>query len=262
VVEWLLSAGLAASAARAQPSEAKTGAKIRTTDIGGSEWMIVWKDRETPGQLSSYAARVGAVCVAVLIVTACSGHSSPTNATPAPVSPTGATRTDAPPAAGGSSVTSPAPTASGSVTATTLAGATPVGSGGGSGTSAPPQVNEPTGAGTKPANPCALVTKSEAQTIVGTPIVDPQEAAQGPTCIYQTPDSTTFITLAVQATAFAQIQPLVKNIVPVTGLGHEAYCGDYGKPTLFVLVSSGKLLTVTASCATAEQFATKALPRL
>ena len=115
---------------------------------------------------------------------------------------------------------------------------------------------------TKSAHPCTLVTKSEAQAIIGQPIEAPQEAAQGPTCIYKTPDSATFITVAVLDQRFGQIKNLISNLSPVPGLGHEAYCGSYGRPTLYVVLSTDSLLTITAPCPAAEKFAMKALTRL
>jgi hypothetical protein len=112
------------------------------------------------------------------------------------------------------------------------------------------------------ANPCALVTKPEAQAIIGKPIADPQLAAQGPTCIYKTPDSTTFITLAMQARDFSQIKPRIENLTPVTVRNHEAYCGTYGTSTLYVVLKPNSFLAVTGPCPTATRFATIALPRI
>ena len=166
-----------------------------------------------------------AVCAALLIVTACSGHSASHSSSQAPVSAKNTT-----------SSSEPAPARA----TTTTAAATAA----------------------KSANPCTLVTKAEAQIIIGRPIEAPQEAAQGPTCIYRTPDSATFITVAVVTQNFGQIKTLIKNLNQVSGLGHEAYCGDYGRPTLYVLLSTNTLLTITAPCPAAERFAVKALARL
>ena len=46
--------------------------------------------------------------------------------------------------------------------------------------------------------PCNLVTKAQARAILGTPILEPSEGAQGPTCIYRSEDGKAFVTLAVQ----------------------------------------------------------------
>jgi hypothetical protein len=113
-----------------------------------------------------------------------------------------------------------------------------------------------------PQDPCSLVTKAEAQTIIGASINDPRTQPLGPTCVYRTSDSSTFITVAMETVNFGEIKPLVHDLVAVEGLGHEAYCGSYGRPAIFVLLNSNRLLNVTAPCDVAKQFAAKALPRV
>jgi hypothetical protein len=110
--------------------------------------------------------------------------------------------------------------------------------------------------------PCSLVTKDEAQAIIGATIVDPLEAPQGPTCIYRTADSSTFVSVGTEAVNFDQLKTKITGMTPVTGLSRAAYCGSYGQPTLFVPLSANALLYITAPCATATKFATTALPRL
>jgi len=113
-----------------------------------------------------------------------------------------------------------------------------------------------------PQNPCTLVTKDEAQAIFGKAIVDPIEAPQGPTCIYKTADSSTFLTLGTETASFDQLKAQITAINPVTSLGRPAYCGSYGSAMLFVPLSATSLFVVSAPCSIATAFAAKALPRL
>ena len=113
-----------------------------------------------------------------------------------------------------------------------------------------------------PQNPCTLVTKDEAQAIFGKAIVDPIEAPQGPTCIYKTPDSSTFLTLGTETASFDQLKAQITAINAVTSLGRPAYCGSYGSAMLFVPLSATSLFVVSAPCSIATAFAAKALPRL
>lgn len=110
--------------------------------------------------------------------------------------------------------------------------------------------------------PCSLVTKAEAQAIIGATIVDPLEAPQGPTCIYRTVDASTFVSVGTEAVNFDQLKTNITGVTAVTGLGRAAYCGTYGQPTLFVPLSANALLYITAPCAMATKFAETALPRL
>jgi hypothetical protein len=118
------------------------------------------------------------------------------------------------------------------------------------------------GSTSAPQNPCTLVTRAEAQAIIGASIDAPRVQPLGPTCIYQTAHSSTFITMAVERVNFDQVKPQIQDIVPVSGLGHQAYCGNYGRPTIFVVLDSTRILNVAAPCNVAKQFAAKAMPRV
>jgi hypothetical protein len=114
----------------------------------------------------------------------------------------------------------------------------------------------------KPQDPCKLVSKAEAQAILGVAIENPRTQPLGPTCVYQTRDSSAFITMALEPLNFSQVKSQIQNLVPIGGLGHQAYCGSYGRPAIFVVLSEKKVLNVTAPCGIATQFAAKALPRV
>jgi hypothetical protein len=110
--------------------------------------------------------------------------------------------------------------------------------------------------------PCLLVTKTQAKAIVGAPILEPLQAPQGPTCIYRTKSGKPYVTLAVQTVNFAKLRKQIRNTRAVPIAGRTAYCGTYGKPMLFLPVAGGRVLSITAPCAMAQQFAAKAAPQL
>jgi len=110
--------------------------------------------------------------------------------------------------------------------------------------------------------PCKLVSKAEAQAIIGEPIATPQEAPLGPTCIYQPLGAKSFITLAVETVDFAKTKSQIRHLSRVMVRGRTAYCGDYGRPTTFVPLAGGRVLNITAPCALGARFAAKAVPRL
>jgi hypothetical protein len=111
-------------------------------------------------------------------------------------------------------------------------------------------------------DPCTLVSRSEAQAIIGGQIAAPQEAPLGPTCIYQRVGAKSAITLTVESIDFAKVSPLVRHRVRVQVAGRTAVCGDYGRPTTFVPLSGGRVLSITAPCGIGTRLAAKALPRL
>lgn len=111
-------------------------------------------------------------------------------------------------------------------------------------------------------DPCALVSRTQAQAIVHKPIGTPQEAPLGPTCIYQPRGAKTFITLSLEGLDFAKVRPAIRGRIQYTIGGRAAYCGVYGQPTTFVPLSDGKVLDVTAPCAIGKLFAAEALASL
>lgn len=111
-------------------------------------------------------------------------------------------------------------------------------------------------------NPCKLVSRAQAQAILGVPVASPQEAPLGPTCIYEARGGKEPITVAVETVAFSKIKPLIHHPTQVTFAGHTVYCGDYGRPTTFVPLAHGQVLNVSASCSIGMRFAEKALSQL
>lgn len=118
--------------------------------------------------------------------------------------------------------------------------------------------------GAKPLDPCSLVTRAQAQAILGKPVGQPVNAPQGPTCVYSAQGFRGPITLAVVATDFSTIKPQahLRDRMSVTVSGHAAYCGVAGSPTMVVPLTPGRFLTVAAPCPIAASFAAAALSRI
>jgi hypothetical protein len=110
--------------------------------------------------------------------------------------------------------------------------------------------------------PCNLVTRSEAEDIIGKRMQAPFEAQQGPTCIYRPHSGSELVGLTVQQTDFDTIKRQIEDLRRADVSGRKAYCGTYGQPMLYLPLSDGRLLSVNAKCNVARGFATKALRHL
>lgn len=114
-----------------------------------------------------------------------------------------------------------------------------------------------------PQNPCTLVRASEAGVLLHAQVQRETEAPLGPTCILQVKGERQFITFALtDVNVGAQIRKMKPKPAQLTIDGHAAYCGRLGAPLLYVKLSGGRALEVTAPCAAARALATKALPRV
>lgn len=111
-------------------------------------------------------------------------------------------------------------------------------------------------------SPCALVTKKQAETIVGAALLDPLEAPQGPTCIYRDRSSKTFVSVAIQEGGFGALWGDIDRLRRVSVADRQAYCGVHGAPMLYLPLAQGRVLSVSAQCAVARRFASTAVPRL
>jgi hypothetical protein len=119
------------------------------------------------------------------------------------------------------------------------------------------------GATTGQSDPCALVSKTRAQALVGKPIAAPQTAPLGPTCIYQSLDAKVSVAVAIESSDFASVRSLIHHMSKVTIGNHRAaYCGVYGRQTTFVPLSGKRVLTISAPCSLGFRFAAEALPAL
>ena len=110
--------------------------------------------------------------------------------------------------------------------------------------------------------PCNLVTRPQAQAILGGRVQPLVEAPQGPTCIYRSASGRTFITLAVQARDYELIRKDIRRVKVVEVGGRRAYCGMHGTPVLHMPLQGQRVLSVAAPCSLAKRFAARAMPRL
>jgi hypothetical protein len=111
-------------------------------------------------------------------------------------------------------------------------------------------------------SPCNLVTKDEAGKILGAQLETPFEAPQGPTCIYRGRNGSPFVTVAVQELDFERVQRQLRKRQTLDVAGRTAYCGSYGRETLYVPLDEGRVLSISSRCDQAAEFAERAIPRL
>ena len=124
-----------------------------------------------------------------------------------------------------------------------------------------PELDQTTQVSAKPINPCTLVTRSEAASIIGRSVAA-SEAPLGPTCIYRLIGSKNEITLAIEAMSFSQVAHQLTKRTKVTVGSRQAYCGSLGTRMLLVPLAGGRVLHVSAPCAQAQRFAALALSHL
>jgi len=124
--------------------------------------------------------------------------------------------------------------------------------------------DEVSASGARALDPCSLVSRAQAQAILGKPVGQPRDAPQGPTCIYTPQGAPGPVTLAVVATDFSSLRPQahLRDRMSVKVSGHAAYCGVAGTPTMIVPLSPGRFLTVAAPCPIAASFAAAVLRHL
>jgi Protein of unknown function (DUF3558) len=112
------------------------------------------------------------------------------------------------------------------------------------------------------ANPCALVTKAQAQAVLGTRLLDPLVAPQGPTCIFRDRSGQSFATISYQPVAFDRLRRQTHRLKAVAVADRTAYCGVNGAPVLYLPLAGGRTLSVSAQCEIARRLARHAVPRL
>jgi hypothetical protein len=111
-------------------------------------------------------------------------------------------------------------------------------------------------------NPCTLVTKAQAQKILGGKLLDPVSVPQGPTCVYRSHANRLYATISIQAQSFTALRKQLHRAQRVDIAQHHAYCGTYGRPVLYLPLSGGRVLSVAAQCDTAVRLARRAGARL
>lgn len=122
--------------------------------------------------------------------------------------------------------------------------------------------HNPAGASSGQPNPCNLLTGAEAGAITGKEITRTLEAPLGPTCVYKIAGSKSDITLAIESSNLSQVTHHMGKRQQLNIAGHKAYCGKLGSQMLFVPLTGGRFLHVTAPCPVAQRLAAVALKRL
>lgn len=110
--------------------------------------------------------------------------------------------------------------------------------------------------------PCSLVPKSTATEVIGTPLLEPVQARQGPTCIYRSRNGKHYVTLMVQRANYSRLAAKVRRRREVTIATRRGVCGTFGGPVLYVPVAARRVLTIGGSCSVATRFAARALASL
>jgi Protein of unknown function (DUF3558) len=111
-------------------------------------------------------------------------------------------------------------------------------------------------------NPCVLVTKAQAQAILGERLLDPVVAPQGPTCIFRDRSGQSFATISLQRVTIDRLRRQTDRLERIVVAGRTAFCGVNGAPVLYVPVAGRRTLTITAQCEVAARFARRAAARL
>lgn len=103
---------------------------------------------------------------------------------------------------------------------------------------------------------------SQAQALMGAPILEPIEAPQGPTCIYRSRSGKDFVTLTVQTVDFMQLRSRMRNRRRINISNRTGYCGNLDQPVLYIPLADRRVLSVVARCSLAIRFAARAVGRL
>jgi hypothetical protein len=114
--------------------------------------------------------------------------------------------------------------------------------------------------GADPVNPCQLVSRSEAATILGSE-VHATVGPLGPTCIYAAAGTAPQITLVVEHTSFAALRRHASRATRVQVGGRPGWCLRYGSTAVVVPLADGSVVHVTGPCALAARFAALAVGR-
>jgi hypothetical protein len=114
----------------------------------------------------------------------------------------------------------------------------------------------PTGAGK--VEPCRLVSRGDAATILGGQ-VQTSVGAQGPTCIYTPRGTKPEMTVAIEQTSFQSLRSHASRATRLAVGKAAGWCLDYGSTSVAVELEDGRVLRVTGPCSVAARFAARAL---
>lgn len=110
------------------------------------------------------------------------------------------------------------------------------------------------------AQPCRLVSRPEAEAILGTRIAAPRQASLGPSCVYI--DGAETISISVESFSYGSISSRLQAVKEFAVAGRSVYCATLGRPLLLAPINPNSTLEVTAACPVALAFAAAAIPRL
>lgn len=119
--------------------------------------------------------------------------------------------------------------------------------------------DEVSASGSKPIPACELVTKPEAEAILGAGVAV-AEKPLGPTCLYS--GSGRQVTLVVEKTPLQALRHGARSATKVTADGRQGYCLRYETTAVAFAVGEGRILHITGPCPAGVRFAAKALPRI
>lgn len=119
--------------------------------------------------------------------------------------------------------------------------------------------DEVSASGSKPTPACELVTKREAEAILGAGVAL-SEKPLGPTCVYS--GSGRRVSLVVEKVPLATLRDAARSATEVTVAGRRGWCLRYETTAVVVGVGQGRVLHVTGPCPAGVRFAVKALPRI
>ncbi len=112
-----------------------------------------------------------------------------------------------------------------------------------------------------PAQPCRLVSRSEAASILEE-TVSVSEGLQGPSCIYASRDSTQQVAIVVESAPLSTLRKRPDRSSRVEVAGRSGWCLRHGSSSVEVPLSDGRVLDVSGPCAAAARFAALALDRV
>jgi hypothetical protein len=110
--------------------------------------------------------------------------------------------------------------------------------------------------------PCSLISKAEAQAVIGKPIASVQEAPLGPTCIYQPRGTSALVTIALETADLAATRRSLHHPTLSEVAGHAVFCGGAGPPISYTQISGGRVLDTAAPCRIGAKLSALALGRL
>jgi hypothetical protein len=114
-----------------------------------------------------------------------------------------------------------------------------------------------------PPDPCALVARTQAQSVLHLNVLSKVTAPQGPTCIYRVAGVKQTITFSYQQLSYGAAVAQLHGVTRLTVAGRPAACGINGVPLLVTqLGPQGQVLEIAGPCQIVEPLAAAAIARV